>query len=498
MSRLHNVNLYTERGTSETITDVANRRAGYPLVGSNASVESFITLDLGNTRTDQSARAELSEQNDAFHIDNCLNNQILDAILDMPVGFRTKTTLRELQGCPIGLLSYKLRRRAVERFGSDSMIGSLVLVGTFVRFKNRVDTLEPRPSNISYEIPYYPKAISKDVDYFYFTQLSLDRVEYVWPFANSAPGDAIQGTTFRGRPNISLTQYMADFTHSSEGSDMTFFIMGYGSYIFKRFRNLRVTGYGGENARFLTQVVRSAGLRQVLYKGYEGIVGDEVNLDSLVMYIPSGSDGNCFEASLRWAYLKQTDDSQFNQFRLMWRRMMEEGGEKCKITANEYEERYKTNGYPTVQLRLLAISFFWLSGYKVELWYRKHHGKNKGLWVNLLHITSYTNEIRPVERECYGRIVLFQCEDTGLIRDDVRRFEENQMSEVESTCYKNSIEEGELGRMMHCIGVHPPPNYFGGKHLSRRDTEDFRKIMVKLVNEQSEKHFSEMYRHKKY
>jgi len=497
MSRLHYVNLYSERGTSETITDVAGRRAGYPLVGSEASVDSFITLDLGNTRSDQAAVAEVNEQNDAFSINNCLNNQILDAILDMPVGFRTKTTLRELQGCPIGLLSYKLRRRAVERFGSDAMIGSLVLVGTFVRFKNRVDTLDPRPSLINYEIPYYPKAISKDVDYFYFTQLSLDRVEYVWPFEDSSPSDAIQGTNFRGRANISLNQYMADFTRSSEGSDMSFFVMGYGSYIFKRFRNLRVTGYGGENARFLTRVVRSAGLRQVLYKGFEGIVGDGMELDTSLLYIPSGSDGNCFEASLRWAYLQQTSDTQFNQFRMIWRRMMEEGGERCKITANKYEDRYKTNGYPTAQLRLLGLSFFWLSGYKVELWYRKHNGKN-GLWLNLLHLTSYTDERRPVERECYGRIVLFQCEDNGLIRDDCRRSQEYEMSKVESISYRNSIKEGEIGRMMHCIGIHPAPNFFGGRHLSNEEKEKYRKILVTLINEQSKKHFDEMYRHKKY
>lgn len=493
MSRLSNVNAYAERATSETIRDVVDRRAGYPLEGSNDSIDSFITFSLGNTRLDEDARREVREQNDAFHIDNALSNELLDAIIDMPVGFRTKTTLRDLQGCPIGLLSYKLRTRALER-GMPEIVGSLVLVGTFVRFKNRVDTLEPRPSFISSEIPYYPKAISKDVDYFYFTQIPIDRVELVWPFATETPSSAIQGTSFKGRANISLNDYMSDFTHSSEGSDMSFFVMGYGAYIFKRFRNFRSVGYGGENARFRTRVVRSAGLRQVLFREYEGSVLD----GAYRFYIPSGSDGNCFEASLRWCYLCQTSGDYINNFNRIWKRIMLEGGDRCKIPASEYEERYRTNGYPTVQLRMIAFSFFWLSGFKVEMWYRKRKNEREGEWTNLLKIPSYVDEKRPVERECYGRIVLFQCEDSGFIRDDVRRCADEKASDLECDFYSSSIKNSEIGRMMHCIGITPPPACFGDESRSPTGRTIERKRIVEDINYQSNNHFSTLYQQKKY
>jgi len=492
MSRLHNVNLFTERGTAETVRDVVNRSAGYPLEGSNQTIERYIQLDLGNTRVDDLARREVIDQNDSFHINNALSNNLLDAILDMPVGFRTKTTLTDLQGCPLGLLSYKLRARARERFGNDDVIGSLVLVGTFIRFKNRVDVLDPRPSYVSYEIPYYPKAISKDVDSFYFVQLPLDRVEFIWPFATNNPASAIQGTTFMGRANISLVDYMAEFTHSSEGSDMTFFVMGYGAYIFKRFRNFRVVGYGGENARFHTRVIRSAGLRQVLFKHYEGFIPRSQSS----FYIPSGSDGNCFEASLRWCYLKQTNETELHTFKRIWRRIMEEGGERCNTTAEEYESRYRNNGYPTAQLRLIALSFFWLSGFKVEMWYRRRKSMSEGEWTNLLKIQSYTDEKRPVERECYGRILLFQCEDSGFVRDDLRKFLDDSLSEEESKGYSKSIKEGEIGRMMHCIGVSPPIDCFGGVR-TLQDGEK-RKFVIDHINDQSSNHFNTLYKQKKY
>lgn len=485
------VQQYTERHTER---ETPEGRAGYPLEGEAASANDYVVLPLGNTRTDQEARNELRDQNDDFNINN-LTDQLLSAIIRMPSGFRTKTDLTALRGVPIGLLIYKLREKCMAYFQNTAILGHLVLVGTFIRFKNRVDTSsEGRPSIDNPDIPYYPKSISQDVDSFYFRQLPLDRVEYNWPFG-SFPSDAIRGTTYKGNPRISLIDYMRDFTSSEEGSDMTFFVMGYGSYIFKRFRSFRSDGgYSGPNARYHTRVIRSGGLRQVLYRSFVGYLG----LD-YTFFVPGGSDGNCFEASLRWCYLKSTDDCMEPDFYKIWYKIMSEratDGDK-NGTAEDYERKYKSNGYPTIQMRLIAFSFYWATGYKPELWYAT--SKSKERWKNLLARDSWTIEREDgsiEERVCHGRLTMFQMEDNGLIRDDKRRKEESQFKECEEEYYIDAAFNGELGRMMHCMGIHPAPPVFLSNvspFMARG-----RSVLVKQIEVQTKVFFAEMYRQKNY
>lgn len=497
-SVLSRVNQWAERYTEGP--SLPQDRAGYPLVGETRLTEQdFITISLGNTATDEDARRELREQNAEFNITN-LSNELLDVILRMPRGFRTKTDLPLLRGVPIGLLLYKLNRRAIEIYGNNSVMGQLVLGGTFVRFKNRVDvSLEGRPSIDNPDIPYYPKSISQDVDYFFFRQLPLDRVEYEWPFVDPAQ-IAIHGTVFRGNPRISLIEYMKDFTGTSEGSDMTFFVMGHGSFIFRRYRNLREEGYEGPNKRFYTKMIRSGGLRQVLSRSYTGYANlfQKIGQD-FSFYIPSGTDGNCFEASLRWCFLQATDYSQASYFKKTWCKIMEELGGRIKISGEEYERRYKSNGFPTDQMRAISFLFYWLTGYKPELWYSANKTTR---WQNILARDSWDNEgdfpeyVVEKSRECYGRVVLFQMDDSGIIRDDKKRAEETKASEEEQDYFKKAASSGELGRMMHCIGIHPAPYCFQ-TNVSPWAARG-RGVIEKAVNEQSKPFFNMMYSRMRY
>lgn len=488
-SVLAGVNFLTERYTEDSNT--VNYRAGYPLEGDNSTPADFITISLGNTARDLEAQREVIEQNDEFDISN-LSNNVLDVILRMPRGFRTKVDLPFLRGVPLGLLIYKLSRRAVELFGNDSIMGQFVLGGTMVRFKNRVDiSSQGRPSIDNPDVPYYPKSISQDVDYFYFRQLPLDRVEYDWPFDRSTQ-DYIRGTTFRGHPRISLIDYMREFTGTDEGSDMTFFVMGHGAFIYRRFRNFREEGYEGANRRFNTRMIRSGGLRQVLYRSYLGFIGSGYSF-----YIPSGSDGNCFEASLRWCYIKSTDSSQIGVFNKIWAGIMRELGERIRISGEEYERKYKSNGFPTDQMRDISYSFYWITGYKPELWYSANKTTR---WQNLLYRASWRNDGTfkgmPLEREEYGRLAMFQMDDSGLIRDDKRRARDSKACEEEESYFKKAAYNGELGRMMHCVGIHPAPPCFAASvppMLARG-----RALIEKAVNEQSKAFFNMMYERKRY
>lgn len=490
---------------------IPHRSVGYALSGDpQFGPDRYIVQSYGNTRNSAPAVAEFHHQNRDFRYLN-LSNDVLDAILDMPVGFRTKGSSDLLRGVPLGLLLWKLTHRAFERFHSANVIGSLVFVGTFIRFKNRVDTLAAIPSNEDPNVPYYPKSISKDVDAFYFTQLPLDRVELRWPFAESTL-TAITPTTFLGIANVSLLDYMRDFTVPTEGSDMTFFVVSSGAYIMKRYNNFgHPPGYAGEFRRFKTKMIRTAGLRQILIRSFKhDITISNSSIDrSFTVYIPGGSEGNCFESALRWCYCQNTlfvgTEGEY-AFRRVWGKVVSDRALNTRVTFTEYVDRYKDSGYPTQELRQIALTFFWLTGIKIGMWYRKNNG-GRGLWVDLLEFKTYVTQHRPSpERPCLGRITIFQCDDTGKIRDDFRRGgsapSSSRNSTLEDADYMKSADDGGLGRMMHAIGIHPTPSFFTTVDESTRfgktNVVNCRKRLVEDVNTHSQAFFDEMYRIKKH
>lgn len=493
-----------------------NRSVGYAISGDrDFGPERYVVHNYGNTRYSEVARLELTHENRVFNYSH-LSDAVLDAILDMPVGFRTRSANSLLSGFPIGLIIHKLRNRAFIRFGSDSIIGSLVFVGTFIRFKNRQDLLAPVPSINDPDIPYYPKAISRDVDAFYFVRLPLDRVMYEWPFVG-LPEDAITPTTFHGYPNISLIDYMRDFTIAEGGSDVSFFVMGSGAYILKQFHNFsNPGGYDGDFRRFRTKMIRTAGLRQVLFRSFSSeFVVTSNHYDRIFsMYIPGGGEGNCFEGALRWGYKKNsilTEEQAEISFRTTWRKILaERASKRKKKTVGEYESMYVDSGFPVSELRELSLSFYWITGYKVALWYRKRH-RDSGEWVNLLHFKSYIPASNPtvtVERPTLGVITIFQCIDTGEIRDDYTYFAEKNTSstQAESEDFESRAKEGELGRMMHCIALHPTPFFFlnsnadnsVGARVSQTLIKRGRVDLVQSINVRSKDFFDEMYRCNRY
>ena len=516
---VHNFSLgmaFVEAVPPGDIGQSQNRSVGYSLVDDppNLGPERFVLHHFGNTRESEVARSALNHENFVFRYSN-LSNQVLDAILDMPIGFRTRSASNLLSGYPLGLLLYKLKERAYHRFRSVERVDHLVFVGQFIRFKNRLDTGIGVPSIADPDVPYYPKSVSRDVDAFYFVRLPLNRIRFNWPFQSIVDGE-ITPTTFQGEANISLIDYMRDFTAAPEGSDMTFFVMGNGAYIMKQYHDYGgPDGYSGDFRKSKTKVIRTAGLRQILIRPYQESFHITLSVSNsfernFAMYIPGGDEGNCFMAALRWGFIQNSIrplEESCETFMKFWFTILTERSQnqnpRRKKTQKEYLKQYKQSGFPVVELREIARIFFWLTGYKVALWYRKNNGKF-GLWTDLLAFDSYVTPRSGPERPYMGIITIFQCVDTGEIRNDSKRAKVGNYSSMEADDFSRNADSGELGRMMHCIAVHPTPFFFIShtKHISSNVSQSLissgRVSLVKAINERSTNFFDEMNRIRKY
>lgn len=523
-----------------SVTDV-----GYPLAGGE-EVE-VVGGDGGQfvgTSNDQVVRNIFYDLNDSFKY-SILNHKVLDVIIDMPPGFRTKeqfdreynSSLNQhfdktglLEGVPLGLLLVKLFLRIRQRYPHLSndevktILGSFAIGGVFYRFKNRVDVGEGVPSEADPEIPYYPKSVAYDCETFYFNFLSLDRVVYAWNFQGPQSDASITDIYFRGIPNITLSQYCQEFTKADGGSDITFVIFSATSHIYKRFESIVRVGYVGVNARFKTRVIRSAGLRQVLFEPYEGVIGDfrgtntpfyEPSQDYR-FYVPYGGDGNCFEGAIRWAFLQNANaaavaineeldvEACLSLFKKIWHQITEACASSMKMPVERYKKKYRENGYPTAQMRKIACYFRCFTGYRLVMWYRQNRGEcsaptyeGDGKWIDLL---SQPNS--NFEGENYrGEIVLFQCTDDGVVRDDRVKREREKCSKAEMEAFQKGVDSGELGRMMHCIAVYPAPSFFNGNQIHRVNTRVLgatRNLFISLINEDLTRFFKLMYKKKKY
>lgn len=472
-------------------TDAINARGvGWPLANqAGANDRNFAIAQLGDTLSgDIDAIAAVNTFNVQFNPNAPFTNEFLDAIIFMQPGYRTRADIPHLRGCPLGLLVYFLMMRMVEGLGMTANqavmnLRGLSLNGIFCRIQNErrdIQNMIPNPrAGEEGQNPFIPGParveLTKVVSLYNFSQLLLDKVSFQW-LLRLSPAEALARSplAYLDTRVDDLNEYMRLMSAPAGGSDMTFFVFTQDSYLYRRYHNPTTRGGGGA---LNTRVVRTAGLRQVLYKSLESVIPD---LDfPYTLYIPSGRDGNCFQGSLRWVFEKHSSQN----FDDLWYQMMKRGGGRCKISAEKFEKRYKTEGYPTTQLRLLAKDFSDMTGMEVQYWYRRYHrSKEEGEWVNLLKGIYITLHMVT--------LLLFQCEDTGLIRDDMRRHQQYTQNECE--LYYNSMNDGDLGRMTHCIGVHPTPTpneWSNGK---------WRKNFVEKINTISKPFFDTMYERKKY
>lgn len=477
---------------------------GYPKP--NESVGPFIVRHIGNTAVNPEARDVLTTDLLFSRMEVDIPN-FVQAVLNLPPGYRTRVPCNAL---PLGLLVYMIAQAAIRRDHDDSVLGSLVLVGGITRYKNRVVLGAPIPNTYlnQEDTMYYPKSIGKDVDSFYFQAVPLDRIQLDYPF--DTPPDRM----FRERGGrlyiyqedgvlCDLETYMASCTGVSDaGSDMSFFLTTSNTFIYRRYQNLR-TASEETQRKFRTRLIRSAGLRQILFRNcLESFSFSERDGEEDIpffVYVPSGQDGNCFEASITWAFVEHFvthrsqpggEDETFTfateQMKKYWLRIVQERCQDLKLTVDKYRKRYR-NGYPTVEMRKVARVFFGITKIRIQLFYHKSKGADgRGVWTDLLKDEETATAT--------DHITLFQCRDTGHVRDDT-----TQVEDFEEASFQNQAMDGSLGNMMHVVAVYPPPACFDIANVpSYRGINKVRAKFVDLVNKIVVEFFDTMQSKRKY
>jgi hypothetical protein len=461
----------------------ANRASGFPSgapipPGVHTDWSVNVERDIGAIDGAGGGRDTFIALNDTFNAPN-LDNNVLDIIIDMQVGFRTgdSFTREHLVGVPLGYLSAKLRRRTIER-GLAPVIDSLVLVGRFYRVVSTpergdlVHNLHEGPSPDTGRHPeyYYEKRLRRDLQEFNFMQYPFGRVEFNTQAWEENYEEAL--AYFQDDVDNDLSTYVDSLTREEGGSDVQFFIFGQGAYIAKRY---------GTFAQFPVRIreahiMRTAGLRQVILKKYEMFfVYHDTYFDKNVLqyrlYIP-GSESNCFLQSIQWFLMRHEEDKYFKDINILeiGQPEDEEGSslnmsfdeEKAikfidnilgsvvgtlaaekKKSIKEYLRAY-SQGFPTSEMKKIAnilFNQFWIY---VSLWKKS----GKGEWVNLLKRDVGDSPI-------HVEVTLFLMDDTGKI---LNIKESNDLATEKSKM--EGVVDGTLGHMLHCISTYPPPPFF--------------------------------------
>lgn len=485
---------------------------GYPRP--NQAVAPFIVESYGNTEEEDGDEARIL-YNAALYTSRMEVDipAFVRAVLDLPPGYRTRVPFNG--NLPLGLLVYMIAQGAIARDGNDSVMGSLVLVGGVTRYKNRVVLGAPVPNTYvnQEDTLYYPKRIGKDVDSFYFQAIPLDRIHYDYPFDtppnrifSTRGGTSLRMYDWDGQGLLcDLITYMNSCTAvPGEGSDLSFFLTTSSTYIYRRYQNLRVASEQTQD-KFRCRVIRSAGLRQILFRRHIEVFmsvdalrsplrGESLAPSEFTLFIPSGQDGNCFEAAVSWGFM-QHSISVFNprdssvDMKSIWYRIVTERCEDLKLSDVKYRRRYM-NGYPTVEMRKIAFLFYMVTRKKckIQLFYNKSKGsESRGVWTDILK----DSETADAEYS----ITLFQCRDTGYVRDDSCS---NQLGEADKKSFLEQSNDGTLGHMMHCVGIHPTPACFDSSTVTYPKINTTRKNLIHKVNAISSSFFDSMQSKRQY
>jgi len=437
------------------------RSVGFPLLSDPPTAE--YGEYLGINSNDPEARSATWRAEEGSDLRRC-NNYLVDSIVRMPPGFRTKEGLQGLSFMPLGLLVYRIRQRALALDGNDNVLGSLVVDGEVYRFKNR-PVEEPAIGTFGeFEgVPYLRKRIYQEVERYSFNQFPLDRVIFDWP------GETWEGVNANWVTMAEYGQFMTRFPE--HGSDMQMYIMTDKATIFKRYTNLRVTGYDLPNTRvYKTRLMRTAGLRQVIYRPlsfsvtHKNIVlGDETEH---VVYFPCGGDGNCFEACIEFVYGK-LEHEEANMFRKLFRNIFWEMYPKETSIDNVLKQK-RLGGLTSRDMKLFAGLFYKATGYIIECWSKRSKGKKQSDWIDVCGVDKLDDTKKN------RRICLFQCYDDGRVRDDSQKELEESIGDSEEE------ERKSIGMMMHCTAVFPEPTCFlpfgnskGSKYQFGRSRNEF-------------------------
>lgn len=511
--------LYLEQGSGNTYNDtrpqnILSRGAGYPLENSNISVTNPIyATHLGTSLEDPGHTGRVL----GLFRPERLTNEFLDAILDMPAGWQTRSLAHgsPLEGMPLGLLKYFLEHRMMVRGIPASHLNHFVISGHVERVKNEVIEIPQRDVNDP-DIFYYRKRIIRDHYLYSFYQLPLVRVGLRWLF-NGTPQSSFEnfpvhergmGIRFRGHSFSSAFDYLNEMTKPEGGSDISFYLMMPGCVIFRRYQS--VVPFSGANARFHTRFIRSAGLRQVLLEPLHCFVHVHDEFHNLIgqntfqVYYPSGQDRNCFEASVQWAMVQHLFQSGSmgedisvveSEVRKRWFFIMTEAASKSKKSLDVYYRDYLKAGYPTKEMTRIAQCVLKQTGYQVEVWYKKRRSPPQNAsWQNIINLDTdeYSKDGNLIDLA--KRIVIFQCRDDGCVRDDTPP--SFSASDEEAAYFEEQVNNGDLGVMLHCIGVFPPPLALMPDR--RPQVGRLRQNIVNAINEKGTEYMMEMYRRQKY
>lgn len=465
---------------------------------------------------------------DPYHVEQVLNawrtrgrnlDEILDKILDTPVGYRTRESLgAEIKGVPLGVLCGLLKRRCFERYGNFSAYNHLLYQGRVWKLKNVVTVLPaiPNPYNHQEGSMYTPKRVDQEVFWYEFICLPLHKVEPTIPIVlspydldNEEGGGPLSVEEYVNiyttpttlsepdEPMMTLEEYVERITSKIGGSDVSFYTLSAGGSFAKRF-NVTPTFWIENKGTFRARSLRSAGLRQVLLEDYETDLNfGQKPLYSFRLFVPGGLR-NCFISSIRWSFLKQhlddyltaisckiesaqdTDmlvteeiipfdevsvlrsiDSMIDEvFRVRIR-------SKENQTMGDYLKHYR-NGFPTVELREIAKLFY--EKFKILISYFRidRHGR----WENMLSL--------PIQSLFFERqIILFQLNDMGKLLDLKKA-----TAKYEESIVSNDLTDGSLGSMTHVCTIHPLPVFFFSplSHLYRSARQSFKKEVNSILS----------------
>jgi hypothetical protein len=472
---------------------------------------------------------------DSFRNENI--PELLDLIIDMPVGMKTSDRLsRRLRRFPLGLLSTLLKNRIRERGFNIALYHQFFFSGKINRIINDpvVNAVRDSDHPDVPELNRLKTSIERDIsDHDSVFNFPLAKFELDLPLIAMDPtpyatGDAVdhflvtpqggnnQVTEFLMRIAYSDTgrliafnirNYIEQVTRASGGSDRSFLLFGEMSYITKRFEvfHNRNNPVSVRRAR----AIRTAGIRQVLLEDHTEEFQHREGIMSLFtrVFVPGGIR-NCFLACIRWAYVQScrdevsvnglesmelaqdydmltTSDSIFDFDEdacykridtILERALRRRAKQRDIEDVRDYMKRYK-NGFPTVELNQICALLYFEFGIEVFYWRMDSEGR----WFDVVDFPS--DVIEPSPR----KICLFQLNDQGYILNI-----QQAKKEVEEEVLTSGLEDGSLGHMTHAVSVFPPPKYFveSGDAISRR-TE--RKRFKEALDLKTSSYFKKIY-----
>lgn len=490
----------------------------------------------GTAPTDEAATAKLGQWlANSFRNENI--PELLDLIIDMPVGMRTSDRLsRRLRQFPLGLLSTLLKNRIRERGFNVALYHQFFFSGKINRIINDpvVNAVHDPDWPDAQEFHRLKTSIEKDIsDHDMVFNFPLAKFELDLPLTALdptpyAPGDPVNHllVTPQSGPNqtteylmrvaysdtgrllaFNLRTYVDMVTRASGGSDRSFLLFGEMSYITKRFEvfHNRNNPVSVRRARS----IRTAGIRQVLLEDYSEEFQHREGTKSMFtrVFIPGGIR-NCFLACVRWAYVQSCreeksiaglesmelaqdydmlttsdsifefdEDSCFKRIDTILERVLRRRAKQRDIEdVRDYMKRYK-NGFPTVELNQICALLYFEYGVEVFYW----RIDSEGRWFDVVDFPS--DVIEPAPR----KLCLFQLDDQGYVLNI-----QQAKKEIEEEVLNSGLEDGSLGHMTHAIAVFPPPSYFiESKELSLRRTE--RKRFKEALDLKTSSYFKTIY-----